>query len=366
MNLVNLGSNRWLAVMERSSARWYWYHGIRSFSRLLARTSENNARIFHVVPYEKKGREFWACIMIGSMDKNSESIFNYIFPRRTGGSFEFFMRQIKGPVYAEFMSTTVFEPASSIKALLHAHAMRKVQDGYDDLSNILIVPTSMSGSCPTSNAPFVSRSLETVLKRMMVYSDNADTLAIVERYGLTEINLSAEQLRMMQSRVAHRMGCGASSPGIIGQLDASNWLSLVDITRLYSKVATTWLTSKYRAKFFNLMGTFFAVYTVIDEEESKLSLPITSSTVSNFKAGVLANQKAGSYTVNRRFYKSIGAYVKLPRASCDGVMSHFEYVLGVFIDQATSEPADSTLFNTGAEMLREPIQTGLASFKSCA
>lgn len=365
MDLEYLGNNRWAVIMERSKARWYWYYGFRSSKSLLSRASQNGARIFHVVPYKIGGRRYWACIMIANLDDISERAYNYIASKRTGGSFGFYMRQINGPVYASLMSTAVYEPASSIKALHHAHAMRRVQNGLDDLSNNLIVPTSMTGSCPTSGAPFVSRSLETVLSRMMQNSDNADTQAIVARYGQSEINLSAQSLGMTQSRVAHRIGCAGSSTGIVGQVAAPNWLSLVDITKLYSGVATTWLTSTNRAKYFDLMLTYNEIFSVINQEASKLSLSTSSTTVTNFKAGVLAKQKGGSYTINGKYYKSVGAYVKLPRGSCLGRTTYYEYVLGAFIDQATADPGSSVVRMTGAETLREAIKTGLMSFKPC-
>lgn len=360
-----IGNNRYAAIMERSAARWYWYYGVSSSSTMLGYASQNGARLFHIVPYiDTGGRRRWAGIMIGNLNAVSEATFNYMAPKRTGGSFGFYMRRINGPVYASLMSTKVYEPASSIKALHLAHAMRRVQLGLENLNSNILVYTGASGSCPLWSGPSSEYSLNVALKRMMRFSKNADTQAMIVRYTQTLINLSGQQMGMVNTRLAHRIGCGASIGTIVGQTTAPNWLTLVSITTLYSRAATTWLSGTSRNMFFSIMASYGRVFTVVDEEAAKLP-SLSNSQKAYFRSRVYARQKSGSYNVSSLRYKSVGAYVRLPFRSCSGTESRREYALGAFMDKSTSTVTPGVIGTAGAETMRGEIRNALESFLPC-
>lgn len=365
MDIEHLGNNLYAVIMERSAARWYWYYGISSSRTMLGYASQNGARLFHIIPYiDTSGRRRWAGIMISNLNDVSETTFNYLATRRSGGSFGFYMRRINGPVYASLMSTTIYEPASSIKALHLAHAMRQVQQTDETLRDSIRVYTGYTGSCPLWSGPSSLSRLEQSLRRMMRASSNADTYAMIARYGEDAINLSAQQMGMSNTRLAHRIGCGSSSGSIIGQAEAPNQLTLSGITTLYSRAATTWLSGSARRRFFSIMSGYSAILTVVDEEAAKLSTLSTAAKTA-FRRSVYARQKGGSYTVGPLRYRSIGAYVRLPFRSCSGAISNREYALGAFIDKSMSAIPSGTTSRAGAETMRGEINTALRSFLPC-
>ncbi|MGI0014013.1 MAG: hypothetical protein ACREBU_11310, partial [Nitrososphaera sp.] len=46
-----------------------------------------------------------------------------------GGTVGLYLKEVNGSVLAAYNEGFIFEPASAIKALIHFHAMRQVQDG---------------------------------------------------------------------------------------------------------------------------------------------------------------------------------------------------------------------------------------------
>src|SRR5947207_1119206 len=99
----------------------------------------------------------------------------------TGAVTGFSLRQIGGPVLAASNTTYQYEPASSIKALIHLHAMLQLQNSPDTtkLGEPIQVATTYVGSCPQWPSPTVVETLQTAMSKMMWQSDNAATDALI-------------------------------------------------------------------------------------------------------------------------------------------------------------------------------------------
>lgn len=357
-----IGGGRYMYLMERSAARWYWYYGLTS-SSIISNAKQNGARPFHAVPYTVNGAVRWATILISNINPLSIEVFNGLQPSRSGGSFGFYMRQIGGSVHASLMSTAVYEPASSIKALHHAHAMKQVQIGEDFLTNTIPVPNA--GICPLTEPSYQWVTLRKALERMMRNSKNADTMAITTRYGESNINLSADELGMLSSGLNHRIGCGSSNPPEhFGLEERPNELTLKDVTTLYSRVATGWLLTSYRTTFWDIMRDSPAITYLVTSEAN--SLPGGSSIINEFWNHLIAKDKGGSYTWNSIRYRSIGGYVRLPYKSCTtgAAIIYKHFVFGAFVNKATSVTSNA-ISNASRKMFQDEVKKALQTFVSC-
>ncbi|MBI4201559.1 MAG: serine hydrolase [Chloroflexi bacterium] len=111
----------------------------------------------------------------------------------TGGTVGLYLKEVNGPVIAAHNESFVFEPASTIKALIHFHAMRQVQDGAmidgDVVTLDRLIPWFMdqTGSCPDLTTQGFD-TLQNGLTAMMVPSDNRWTQAMRDFFGDANIN----------------------------------------------------------------------------------------------------------------------------------------------------------------------------------
>src|SRR5687768_11883525 len=92
----------------------------------------------------------------------------------SGGTNGYYLREVSGPVHASSNPGFGFEPSSSLKALIFAHAMRQIDLGPRELTDPLTNPWAgdTGDSCPTDNSAPANGTLATGLTLMMQNSDN--------------------------------------------------------------------------------------------------------------------------------------------------------------------------------------------------
>lgn len=286
-----------------------------------------------------------------------------------GGVVGLYLKQVKGSVLASSQSQTTFYPASTIKVLQHFHAMRAVEAGNVSLDSTKVkVYPNPPDSCSDNHAGqnFNNDTLRETLAKMMKNSDNQSTNAIQELFGngnasigRNAINKTAHNVIGMSknSAVNHKSGCGGPSN------NPANSLTLVDLGKLYEKVATgVFSSNSTRDTFYNLMiRSPGQITTVINEEAAKLGL--NANIIQSFKNQVRTAVKAGGYTTgNGTKYNSIGGWVRLPFKK-NGVVKSQEYVFGIFIDQATKINENFGVGLASSELLRDEIRAALTTFK---
>src|SRR5437867_6756347 len=89
-----------------------------------------------------------------------------------GGTTGLYLKGIGGPVIAAKNETFAFEPASSLKVLLHLYAHVQVQAGNAAYSDQVTHYAGASGSCPNGAAVLGTEDLEVSDAKMMRVSDN--------------------------------------------------------------------------------------------------------------------------------------------------------------------------------------------------
>jgi hypothetical protein len=281
-----------------------------------------------------------------------------------GGTSGFYLRELGGSVHLAENETFVFEPASTIKALVHFHAMRQVQDGALIGGNPATLAlqvqnawaTPPNSSCPQPAAPF-SASLQTGLTAMMVPSDNPWTQALRDLFGDGPIDATRQTFDMTNTALQHRIGCGADA------LASPNQLTLVDAGKMYESVATGFLTGATRDEAWAIMLTDAALFnTMIDEEAAGLGL--SSGGVSDFKAQRRSALKAGSYTLSSLQYRSVAGWAELGVKDASCALAPRAYVYGAFIHQA-DELTGLGIRALGVETFREQVRASLESWADC-
>lgn len=280
----------------------------------------------------------------------------------TGGTVGFRLKEVGGPVHLSHNETFVFEPASTIKALIHVHAMRQVEDGTViggqpvTLSRQIPNPwaTTELNSCPQPTAP-VTASLATGLWQMMVPSSNTWTQALRDFFTDADIDVTRQALDMDDTALNHVVGCGGPP---------ANELTLVDAGKLFEKVATGYLADPDAA--YQLMlgggGPGTGGYdAMIDEEATGLGL--STSSLNLFKAQPGVAGKGGTYTGGPE-YRANAGWTKLGFKDADCEIVPHEYVYGGFIHAADEAPTVS-LSDVRREMLRPQIASALKSWAAC-
>jgi hypothetical protein len=337
--------------------KWWYYYNL-TLEQLGALLAQNGARAIDVERVVVSGQTRFHVAMMDNVNALTSRI-GSILRNGTDASTGCYLKQIGGSVRADLQGGFVFEPASTLKTLYHAHAMKRVQLGLLSLGANWSVATSYTGSCPTGGAPFVNEPVETTLKLMMENSDNARTRKIADFYGYAALNGTATALGMAKTSVNHVIGCGGPTP---------NELTLHDIGKLHEQVAGGYLGAQ-RQKFYDLMvnGTggwptwgALRLSNVIDQEAANLGIP--PAMVATFKSNTDVACKAGSYGVGGKFYYSIGGFIALPFVA-NGLIVQKEYVAGTFAHGGSNEAAlQVALGNATAELLRDEVRAALLTW----
>jgi hypothetical protein len=355
---------RFVAIMERSEGQaWWWYHG-KTMSEVNDLAAQNGARIIDVEPYDTAAGKRLAVIMLRNTNDLTERMRLYLEDGRTGGAYGLRLKRIGGATLASLQADRPFYPASTVKTMVHAHAMRMVDGGMDLFSTQTTKYTNGAESCSDNHAGHTSgvvESLDVALRKMMEQSDNQSTNALQELlgsgsavWGRAFINATAHGVLDMSSdsQLAHKLGCGGPSN------NPANSLTLLDLGSLYEHVATDLFTDPTnRDRFYErMLNGRGDIDTVIDEEA--VALGLSGAVVSSFKSNTRTAAKAGSYTTGAGVdYLSIGGWVSLPT-----LRGAREYTFGLFIDEADSITADFSIWTARAELLRDEIRSALSSY----
>jgi hypothetical protein len=348
---------------------WWWYVGSTG-QQLLDNSAQNGARLIDTNSYPGCGGTCYAYLMINNSNDLTTRV-GQMLRNGTDGTKGLYLKEVNGPVLANLEDNWVFEPASTIKAVLHVYAMHEVQLGAAHLTDLVTKYMPPVGSSCPGNTPNGTESLNTALGEMMRHSDNTRTREVSDTFGVNNIIGYAQSFGMNNTHINHVIGCGGPIP---------NQTTLDDLGTLYEKVANgTLLNSTNRATFYSLMagkaeyqlegydwtGLWSTDIPKIINQEAPLGMPgvLTQTFMNNMNLAY----KAGNYKICGATcatyvdHITIAGWAQIPFCSSSGPTSK-QYVFGIFINNSTSDTTSSATFNaTKAELLREQIHAGLAS-----
>ncbi|MCH7698221.1 MAG: serine hydrolase [Chloroflexi bacterium] len=352
---------------------WWWYYGVTE-AQVNKFAAEDGARIVDVETYLVGGQRRFAVLLINNSNALTSRVGNLL---RTGtdGAVGLYLKQVGGPVLAALQERRIFEPASTIKALILLHAMQQVQAGNAALTDQIVAYPDTS--CPNGAPLGTTQTLQSALAGMMQVSNNSQTRAAADTFGFASINGTAQASGMTDTQINQTLiGCGTPP---------FNDLTLVDIGLLYEGVADgTLLNTTNRDVFFSLMagqkmfqaqgfdfvGIWEDIRTIVAEEAPAL---LNAAQRQAFLDQMGENAKAGGYTTCPRTgpcslveYRSAGGWARIPFCQNSTVVPR-EYVFGFFIDEATNQSnANSTFGAVRAELLREQIRSALSGWGPCS
>jgi hypothetical protein len=309
-----------------------------------------------------------------------------------GGTTGLYLKGIGGPVIAAKNETFAFEPASSIKVLLHLYAHVQVQAGNAAWNDQVTLYAGASGSCPNGAAVLGTEDLEASDAKMMRVSDNPATRANWEHWTPVPqtINNYAAGLGLAQTTFPNYVGCQVQG----SQTVDDNTTSLTDLGTIYEGVADSSLISgAVRDHFYDNMSgrqqfeqfnfDFTGIWPkllTMTSQEAPAGMP--ASLLQDFQDGMTANHKGGSYGKcldnacnTLREYLSFAGWAQFPTCESQSFSSK-SYVWGIFIQGADDPnyngggpnyvtPAENALGAAAAEPLREQMHDALAGWGAC-
>jgi beta-lactamase class A len=159
----------------------------------------------------------------------------------TGGDGGFLLKRIGGPVLAAEDADVRFYPASAIKVV---HLLAALRFSRGDPELLATAVPEFFDSCDGSGSS-VERSMDDLLDRMLLVSDNEATNALQDFFGLEALNALMAEAGMADSTLFHRFGCGGPAN------DPHNLATAADLVSLYDGVGRGALLPA------DLIATFF-------------------------------------------------------------------------------------------------------------
>jgi hypothetical protein len=309
---------------------------------------------------------------------------NTILNGAGSGTTGMYVKEVGGPVIAASNELFAFEPASSLKVLLHLYAHTQVQAGAAALTDDVQLFPGGPTVCP-NGASSGTEDMGPSLGKMMRVSDNPATRAQFEHWTAATINAYATTLGLGQTSFVNYIGCDVG----VTTID-DNTTSLTDLGIIYESVVDgSELTGATRTSFYDLMSgreqfedfgfDFTGIWPILvamSAAEQPAGMP--ASLLADFRAGMTANHKGGSYArcagmgcSNRTEWLSWAGSATFPTCEA-GAFSSRSYVWGAFIHgsvdpswNGTSSPANTAFLAVRAEPLREQLRAALAGWGAC-
>jgi hypothetical protein len=313
-----------------------------------------------------------------------------------GGTTGLYLKRVGGPVIAAKNENFAFEPASSIKVLIHLYAMQQVQNGLALSTPIPVYAEPPTDSSCPGGATGGTEPLSEALKRMMRYSNNSATKELMIYFGVGNLQALATSLGMSSTHLE----LSASPPGfnVIGCQAAGatkvddHTTSLVDLGNIYEGVAdSSLLSGTSRETFYERMagkemfeqenydftGVWGNKLKAIVDDETPAGMYYKKKQL--FVDGMRENAKGGGYgkcltngcgTLEE--WLIMDGWLQLPVCT-NGGFSDRKYVWGVFIDGATdpnytdgkTTPSQTAFGTAYVEPLREQVHDALANWSDC-
>ncbi len=349
---------------------WWWYYNV-PFSDIGGLAAQAGARIVDIDRYEVGGNSRFNLVLLNNSSALTVQMGEILDWGRDGDT-GVYLREINGSTLASLQPDFQFEPASTIKATHHLHAMRDVMAGNISLATPVTYSINYNGSCPIGGAPTTTQTLQETLRRMMVNSDNAATQGIRNLYGLAAITNTAQNIAGMTSTsINHTLGCGSDA------FANPNQLTLRNAGELYERIETLQILDEpTRDTYYSLMQNqdtpspwWFTtnLEDLVDEVAIDLGIPDAAG---SYWTNVRTAWKPGGYTLpqygSQDEFISVAGIVSLPTCARTGTSIRYrDYVFGVFVHGGLD---NSTTINrvteAAKELFRGAVAQGLASCPS--
>ena len=370
--LVNLdrsaaGTTYDVLLFKEAVSFWLWYPGLSS-DQVTAVTRQTGTRVIDLERYETTAGPRFAVVLLDNLDGPDGKARTALWKRY--GSFTqwgMYLKRVSGSTLSSLGATTAYEPASSLKVLVHLHTNLQLQKGQASASQVLPYKkqnrTDWWNSCPDSSTIAGTEKLGEMDRQMMLQSNNPFTHSLRQKFGTAAIEATGRSIGMTATKFNHNIGCSTFRTN-------PNRTTLTDLGKVYEGVQLGKpLTGAYRTRFLDTMlnqsnsTTEDKFCAVVKEEAASLGKPAAFAT--DYCKKLKTYTKGGSYGDGQgNYWFSQSGLLVLPVKN--GTTR--AYVFGDYMQKVAMRSGETSaqLFDplnaAAREMTRPEIRAALATY----
>jgi hypothetical protein len=359
------------AVMVSCNQGGGWWYPSLTSQQVADLHNQNGARLTALKRYQVLGQTRWAVAMVDNANPQTRRMRQYMDDALDNGTYGFMLRQVGGPVLANLNSGFIYEPASVIKIVHAAYAVRRCSLGLDDLENMVYV----QNRCTTQDAanqcpdPYYycnqgEEELQETIRWMMQISHNGRTRNIEERYGRSTINSFLDNNGLGDIQINHVIGCLCGN--------THNQMSADHLTLLYEKINDgTFFSGAWRDTLadlmINLQDRGYDLYPTLGNliNQEAASTDLTATEIANFRAAMQVASKGGRYGCGTTRWKTDGGWAEIPfKVNIGGGYATLprRYAFATFVHGSTDDAGAGIAYSAKEEILREQVREALESW----
>lgn len=355
-----------LQIREPTSF-WLWYTGLTS-AQVSAGALQAGTRLIDIERYNTPAGVRYAVVLLDNLYTTDGKVRNAMWSRYgTWTQWGFYFKRVSGPVLNGLYHTRQFEPASSIKVLVHFHTNLKLQQGQASTAQVLSYKRQNRAdwwnSCPDSSTISGTQNLGEMDKYMMTQSNNPFTHSLRLRFGTPNIVATGQSIGLTATSFHHNIGCGTFQTN-------PNRTTLFDLGKIYERVQIgNPVSGFYRTRFLNNMlnqsnsGAEDPFCLVAKQEIASLGKP--ASFGNTYCAALRTYVKGGSYGdgLGNNWFSQSGLLV-LP-VKGGGVRA---FVYGDYMQRVKANAGETgaqlfaPLTKAAQEMARPQIRAAIATY----
>jgi hypothetical protein len=370
---------RFAVVMVAQNPGANWVYTSLTQAQVTEMVGQTGGRLTNLHRYTNAaGNTRFAASLVDNANAQSRRLRDYMAAQATTGTYGFMAKRVNGPVVASLNEHFEFEPASTMKIVHAAYAIRQCSSGQSNLDGLIMVPNRCNTDYWTNICPEIDYScnsgteaLRLTIRSMLRNSHNGRTRTIEEIYGRAVLNnFMANTAGLGSIRINHTLGCLCGNP--------FNTMTADQAARFYEQIGNgTHFNASWRDQLFDLMLSvetdgygsspgflFYTLGQVIAQEAAQTNL--TAAGVTAFRNAMRFATKGGAYSCGDERWRSAAAWASVPYkvfASGNWVISPRAYGLAAYVHGGT-DPGANVAYATLEELLREQIREALETWEA--
>lgn len=366
---------RFACVMVAQNPGAGWFHGTLTEAQLGEVIGQTGGRLTSLHRYTNSlGSLRFAVSLVDNANDQTRRVRDYMAAEATTGSYGFRLKRVGGDVLASLNESFVFEPASTMKILHGAYAIRQCALGNRSLNELIDVPNRClddyhNDVCPDDDysCDAGQEALSTTIRVMLRDSHNGRTRTLEELFTRTSLNSFADNTADLDNtQINHTIGCLCDN--------TENTTTANDMVSFYEQIADgSFFNSTWEAELYDLMrnstvdGLGSTLNQVIEQEASQTDL--TYSELNDFREALRIASKGGSYGCGNTRWRSEAGWASVPfKVNFMGLWLDVsrDYAFATFVDGG-ADPGAAVAYDAADEILREQIAEALQTWDdACA
>lgn len=341
---------------------WLWYPSLTS-AQVGQAVSQTGTRLVDIERYNTAAGVRYAVVLLDNLDVADGKARSAMWSRY--GTFKqwgFYLKRVSGSTPSALQASKQFEPASSIKVLVHFHASLKIQQGAANVNQVLNFKRQnrpdWQNSCPDKSTIPGAQKLGIMDQQMMTVSNNPYTHALRQKFGTANIEATGAAIGLTATKFNHNIGCGGPIP---------NRTTLTDLGKIYERAQLgNPLNATGQTRFFGNMassnGTNSSLCDVVKQEAA--SLGKSAAFASSYCSTMRLYSKGGSYSLSggTKWFSGAGV-ARLPVKTGTRAFVYGSYLQGITLKAGETEAQlDAPRGVAIKEIFRPEIRAAIQTF----